>query len=66
MLCGGTGLYINALTKGMRLSERADEALRAGAEAIAAEDGGEERLHGCWLRSTRNRPRGIRRATCGA
>ena len=46
VLCGGTGLYINALTKGMRLSERADEALRAELKAIAAEDGGEERLHG--------------------
>lgn len=45
VLCGGTGLYINALTKGMRLSERADEALRAELKAIAAEDGGEERLH---------------------
>lgn len=45
VLCGGTGLYINALTRGMRLSERADEALRAELKEIAAEDGGPERLH---------------------
>ena len=45
VLCGGTGLYIDALTRGMRMSERADENLRAELKAIAETEGGPERLH---------------------
>lgn len=45
ILCGGTGLYIDALTKGMRMSEKADEGLRAELKAIAETEGGPERLH---------------------
>ena len=37
LLCGGTGLYIDALTKGIRMSEAADEEMRARAvEAVKA------------------------------
>lgn len=45
LLCGGTGLYIDAVTKGMRFSEKADEALRAKLKAMAEEPGGSVRLH---------------------
>lgn len=45
IVCGGTGLYIDALTKGMRMSEEADEKLRSCLKAIAAETDGPERLH---------------------
>ena len=45
VLCGGTGLYIDALIRGMRLSEKADEALRDELKAIAARENGPELLH---------------------
>ena len=45
ILCGGTGLYIDALTKGIRLSEEADEELRQRLKAIALENGGKKKLH---------------------
>lgn len=45
IICGGTGLYIDALTKGMRFSEKADEGLRNELKAISEMPGGPERLH---------------------
>ncbi|MBQ3079034.1 MAG: tRNA (adenosine(37)-N6)-dimethylallyltransferase MiaA [Clostridia bacterium] len=45
ILCGGTGLYIDSLTRGMRFSEKADEDLRNTLKAISEEAGGPERLH---------------------
>ena len=45
VLCGGTGLYIDALTRPMAFSEQADEALRDELRAIAAQSGGRARLH---------------------
>ena len=49
LLCGGTGLYIDALTKGIRMSEQADEALRERLKQIALEEGGKEKLYGMLL-----------------
>ena len=45
VVCGGTGLYIDALTKPMRFSERSDERLHAELLAMADEPGGRRRLH---------------------
>ena len=45
ILCGGTGLYVDALTKDMKMSEEADPVLRKKLLDIAAEPDGEERLH---------------------
>lgn len=45
ILCGGTGLYIDALTKGMRMSEKADEGLRNQLKAEAEKPGGIFTLH---------------------
>ena len=45
VLCGGTGLYINAVTKPMEFSEKCDEALRKQLIAIADELGGRRKLH---------------------
>ncbi len=45
VLCGGTGLYIDAVTRPMSFSQRSDEALHARLLAIAEEPGGRERLH---------------------
>ena len=45
MLCGGTGLYIDALTRPMAFSEQSDDAVRAELKAIAETPGGKERLH---------------------
>lgn len=45
VLCGGTGLYIDAVTRPMSFSQRSDEALHARLLAIADEPGGRERLH---------------------
>lgn len=45
LLCGGTGLYIDAVTRGMRFSEKSDEKLRAELKAIAEKSGGELILH---------------------
>ncbi len=45
VICGGTGLYIDALTKPMRFSEKSDEKLHAELMAMADEPGGTRRLH---------------------
>lgn len=45
VLCGGTGLYIDAVTRPMSFSQRSDEALHAELMALAEETGGRERLH---------------------
>ena len=45
VLCGGTGLYIDAVTRPMSFSERSDEALHARLLAMANEPGGRRRLH---------------------
>lgn len=45
ILCGGTGLYIDAVTRPMSFSEIGDEALRAELHAIADAPGGREKLH---------------------
>lgn len=45
VLCGGTGLYIDAVTKGMRFSEKADTALREHLKAQASTPDGAQRLH---------------------
>ena len=44
-LCGGTGLYIDALTKGIKMSEQADDAIRSRLKQIALEPGGKMKLH---------------------
>ncbi len=46
VLCGGTGLYIDALTRPMGFGEQGgDESVREELRAIAAQEGGRERLH---------------------
>lgn len=45
VLCGGTGLYINALTRPMSFSEKSDERLHGELMALADEPGGARRLH---------------------
>jgi len=45
LLCGGTGLYIDALTKGIRMSEAADEEMRARLKALAAQENGAQKLY---------------------
>ncbi len=45
VLCGGTGLYIDALTRPMAFSEQSDETLREALKAVALEPGGKRRLH---------------------
>ena len=45
VLCGGTGLYIDAVTRPMSFSQRSDEAMHARLLTIAEEPGGRERLH---------------------
>ena len=44
-LVGGTGLYINAVTRPMEFSEKCDEALRRELLSIADAPGGRRRLH---------------------
>lgn len=46
VVCGGTGLYIDALTRPMGFSAQGDESVRRPLEEIAAQDGGKETLHG--------------------
>ena len=43
--CGGTGLYIDALTRPMGFSAQGDESVRGPLEKIASQDGGKEQLH---------------------
>ncbi len=45
VLCGGTGLYIDALTKPMAFSEESSGEIREALKAIAGEPGGRARLH---------------------
>ena len=45
VLCGGTGLYINAVTRPMEFSEKCDEGLRRELMALAESPGGRRRLH---------------------
>ncbi len=45
VVCGGTGLYIDALTRPMGFFARGDSGVRGPLEAAAAEPGGKERLH---------------------
>ena len=45
VLCGGTGLYIDALTKPMAFSEESSEEIRNELRAIAAQPDGKRRLH---------------------
>lgn len=45
VLCGGTGLYINAVTRPMEFSEKCDEALRQQLLSMAEEIGGRKKLH---------------------
>ncbi len=45
VLCGGTGLYINAVTRPMEFSERCDAVLRGELLALAEAPGGRRRLH---------------------
>ena len=45
VLCGGTGLYIDAVTRPMEFSERCDDALRKELMALAEQPGGRRRLH---------------------
>jgi len=46
VICGGTGLYINAVTRPMEFSEKCDETLRKELLAMADMPGGREKLHG--------------------
>lgn len=46
VLCGGTGLYIDAVTRPMSFSMQSDAALHAQLLALADEPGGRRRLHG--------------------
>lgn len=45
VVCGGTGLYINALTRPLSFSVQGDERLRAELSAIAESENGREKLH---------------------
>ena len=45
VVCGGTGLYIDALTRPLGFSAQGDESVRRPLEEIAAQEGGKERLH---------------------
>ena len=45
IVCGGTGLYINALTRPLGFAAQGDEALRAELTAIAEAPEGKARLH---------------------
>lgn len=46
LLVGGTGLYLRALRQPMAMGDvSADEGLRAELEALAAQEGGKQRLH---------------------
>ena len=45
VLCGGTGLYINALTRPLSFSERSDDVLRAELTALLDHPSGKQMLH---------------------
>lgn len=45
VLCGGTGLYIDAVTRPMSFSQQSDQALHAQLLQLADEPGGRQKLH---------------------
>ena len=45
VLCGGTGLYINAVTRPMDFSEKCDENLRRELVELSMQPGGRRKLH---------------------
>lgn len=45
VLCGGTGLYINAVTRPMEFSQKCDPVLRRSLMELAEAPGGRHRLH---------------------
>ncbi len=45
VMCGGTGLYINAVTRPMEFAESCDEGLRKELISISEQPGGRRRLH---------------------
>jgi tRNA dimethylallyltransferase len=45
VVCGGTGLYIDALTRPMGFSAQGDESVRRPLEDIASQEGGKDKLH---------------------
>ena len=45
VLCGGTGLYIDAVTRPMSFSQKSDEAMHEELLALADVPGGRQRLH---------------------
>lgn len=45
VVCGGTGLYINALTRPLSFSQRSDEKLHDELMALADQPGGRRKLH---------------------
>ena len=45
VMCGGTGLYIDAVTRPMSFSQRSDEAMHDALLSLAAAPGGKRRLH---------------------
>lgn len=45
IVCGGTGLYINALTRPLSFAAQGDDVIRAELTRIAEAEGGRERLH---------------------
>lgn len=45
VICGGTGLYIDAITKPLRFSEKSDDGLHAELMLLSREPGGKRRLH---------------------
>ena len=68
ILCGGTGLYINAVTRPLSFSAQGDEALRAELQAIADGPDGKARLHALLAEidppaAARLHPNDVRRVT---
>lgn len=45
VVCGGTGLYVNALTRPLSFSEKSDEKLHDALMALGDEPGGRAKLH---------------------
>jgi tRNA dimethylallyltransferase len=45
VVCGGTGLYIDALTKPLGFSAQGDEKIRLELEGLSRQEGGKGRLH---------------------
>ena len=62
LLCGGTGLYIDALTRGIRMAEEADDEYREELKKIASEPGGERKLYEMLLKAD---PESAQKYPCG-